>query len=330
MALQNMLKQEKNISKQQNKKLIITIDFGSNSNKYLISILKNDVLQILMKNSSIHKIAKNMDLQNYKNKTEEIFENLKKEIKYLVKTLKINSINGLAIGTEIYRKSKSNKINEIIEINKSFLKELDIPFEVISQEEESLLTERSIKMFFPEFIVIDMGGASTEITVNSKNIYKKFFYNFGCLSKINNFEIIQEFINFVNTSKIGSKIILIGGSFISFLLQTKKNSKISHFFYKKSVNEIEKFYKEIKDLNTETIREKYFFLKDREESIKTALSFIIYLLKQINKKTLIISTFTLLEGLAIKIVENQEIKINGIKNLQHNKNNILNKLYSKG
>jgi len=303
--------------------IILSLDFGSNSNKCLIAtvnyklqkkaLLNKLILRIVYKNSFVHKIAKTKDIESYKNKFSKFFKKLKKEIKRLEKEHKVNKVMSLAVGTEFYR--KENPL-EIIKINTQFLKQLNIPFKVIDQKEESILVEKGIKIFYDDYIIIDMGGGSTEITFKKGKIYQKFLYQFGCLSNIfNDLSVINDFTSFFKNEQIKNKkinkvpLILVGGSFISFLSTLKKTKKFHKYFYKVDLRKVELFYSKIKDLSTSETKKSYPFLKDREESIKTALQFIILLLKSINREVFYISTLTLLEGLTIKILElNNHIK----------------------
>lgn len=290
--------------------LIYTIDFGSNSNKYLVAIYRNKTLKILKKDSIVHKIKKNKDIEEYEKKLEILIKNLKTEIVTIKKMHKIRKIFSSSVGTEFYRLESTIR-DKIIEINQKYLKNIDTNFRVISQEEESKLSSKGIDFFFKEYIAIDLGGASTEITIKTNNIYKKFLYKFGCLSEENNYNFINNFINFHKQNIKNAELILIGGSFIATLLSIKK-IKSTKFFYTLETQEMERFFKLIINKKEKEISAIYPFLKDREESVKKALDFIIHLLNSIGIKKTRISLLTLLEGLAIDLLELNKIELNKI------------------
>lgn len=290
--------------------LIYTIDFGSNSNKYLIAIYRNKTLKILKKDSIVHKIKKNKNIEEYEKKIKTLIKNLKTEIETIKKNYKIGKILSSSIGTEFYRSESAIK-DKIIEINQKYLKNIDTDFRVISQEEESNLSSKGIDFFFKEYIAIDLGGASTEITINTNKISKKFLYQFGCLSEKNNYNFTNDFISFYNQNIRNAEFILIGGSFIATLFSIKK-IKSTKFFYTLETQEMERFFKLIINKNEEEISAIYPFLKDREESVKKALDFIIYLVNSISIQKTKISLLTLLEGLAIDLLELNKIELNKI------------------
>lgn len=296
--------------------LVLALDFGSNSNKYLLSVYRNKTLKVLKKSSFVHKIAQNLNIENYQKNLLNFVENIKQDLENynsgIFKTKKTKKIIKVAIGTEFYRSSFPEK-QKIIEINKNLLEKLEIPFKIISQEEESKLSTKPIEYFFNNYISIDLGGASTEITIKTPEFLKKFFYKFGCLTENYNFQFLDNFINFYLREKLfNSELILIGGSFIATLKSIKLNIKDQKFFYTLTLNQIKRFLEKINPLNESEIFQKYPALKDRENSVKIALNFITYFLEKIKKEKVKISLLTLLEGLTLELLELNKLELNKI------------------
>ncbi|MFN3995782.1 MAG: hypothetical protein ACK4GR_04540 [bacterium] len=309
--------------------LILTLDFGSNSNKYLISLYSNGTVKLVKKDFFIHKLAKELNIENYRYKMENFMEKIQKNLDYYQKLYKTSQVLGKAVGTEFYRIQKNSEIsneisNEILKINTTMLQKINITFEIISQKEESKLSIKPLKLFFNNYISIDLGGASTEITVKKDNLYKNFFYKFGCLKEIKDYSFIQDFVDFYFKKELSDlELILIGGSFVSTLqslrssksLKSSKSSLSRKFFYTVKTKDLKNFLKKIENLKEEQISQKYPALKGREHSVKTALNFIIYLLEKIKKEKTKISLLTLLEGLTLELLELNKLEFNKIEKI---------------
>ncbi|MCS7243999.1 MAG: hypothetical protein RMJ36_04630 [Candidatus Calescibacterium sp.] len=292
------------------KTLILTIDCGSNSNKYLISLYQKKILKILNKGSFVHQLKKEENIKKYEEKMVKFIQNIKKIIKSIISDSKIDQILALAVGTEFYRDNKPST-KKITEINEECLNDIDTKFKIITQEEESYYSNKAVEFFFSNYVVLDLGGASTEITVKNEDNYKKFFYKFGCLSQTNEYKFIQDFINFYSQMK-DIELILIGGSFISSLFSIRKIKNPQKFFYTLKTKQIQKFYKSIANLEDKELIEKYPPLKDRTESVKKALDFLIHLLEELKKEKVTISLATLLEGLTIHLLELNKLELSKI------------------
>lgn len=292
--------------------LILTLDFGSNSNKYLLSIYNKGTLTILEKGSFIHKNKTEAILEKYESNLEKFISKIEKSIQFFKNKFKPSKIITKAVGTEFYR-TKSKNRDQIIEINNKLLSRINTDLEIISQEKESYLSNKVIELFFEDYLIIDLGGGSTEIVIKNKNKYHRFLYKFGCLTYNLSKDSIEDFLEFYKKNNT-SNIILIGGSFIATLLSIKK-IKNKKLFYKLSTNQIKKFYSNIKQLDENEILQKYPALKGREISIKSALEFILNLLIKTNINKVNISLATILEGLAIDLLEFNKLELRklGIK-----------------
>ncbi|MEN3014667.1 MAG: hypothetical protein ABDH21_01210 [bacterium] len=289
--------------------LIGVINFGSNSNKFLVSIYANKTLKYVKKYSIVHKINEELKLEKYEEKLSLMIDCLYEILKS--KRKKQTLIR--AVGTEFYR--SSNQKDYIIEINEKYLQKLkdftnqQIKFEILNQEEESILTAKALEMYIPEYTLIDMGGGSTQITTKINQKYHKFLYKFGCLSKYINLNEVDDFISFYKLLQTKTDLILTGGSFISTLLAIRKIKNPRKQIYQIKTQELIKFYRKIQPLKDEDIALIYPILREREKSVKTALWFINSLLSKLETQSLKISLLTLLEGLTLQTIELNKLEL---------------------
>ncbi len=118
--------------------LIIAIDFGSNSNKYLFSKLDIDnKVKFLFKDFVIHKISslfnKNQEteilsiISAYEKLLQKFFQKIKNNLEKL-KKLSFKEIYIVSVGTEFYRKNNHYErwIKKIIDLNIAELNNLKI------------------------------------------------------------------------------------------------------------------------------------------------------------------------------------------------------------
>ncbi|MCX7971611.1 MAG: hypothetical protein N2657_00060 [bacterium] len=295
--------------------LFLTIDFGSNSNKYLISLYKDQKLYIIKKGSVIHRIKKEQNIEDYEKKLAILFNQITYSITSLKKKYNTDKFITLAVGTEFYRHTQTIT-PRVIELNKKYLNTVNTNFLVLTQEEESYYSSKVIDFFFREYIAIDLGGGSTEITVKHGNKHARFLYPFGCLSETNEYTFTKDFLDYYSNLQNELDLILMGGSFISTLLSIENIKTEKIFFHILETAIIENFYNSIINLKDNELIIRYPALIGREKSIKKALDFAIYLLRKIKKEKVIISLLTLLEGLTIYLIELNKLELSKIDFIQ--------------
>ncbi len=237
--------------------LIIAIDFGSNSNKYLFSKLDIDNrVTFLFKDFVIHKISslfnKNKETEilniilDYENLLQKFFQKIKNNLGKF-KKYNFTEIIIVSVGTEFYRKNNQYKnwIEKIINLNITELNNLMLflekkykkkvilyPFEVISQQKESELVFMGLNNLvnnLDNFALIDLGGASTELTFKKNNYINKILLDTGAVYFNKQIDLNSVFDNYSENIKNIENIILVGGSFISLFLAIQKYKIFKNF-----------------------------------------------------------------------------------------------------
>jgi hypothetical protein len=227
---------------------VIAIDFGSNSNKYLFFYKDIQKHEFLIKDFVIHKISSIFNQKNDKSISKIIF-NYQKLLNFFFSKIK-NNLNKFiknnknvehfyikSIGTEFYRNNTYQYyIKKIIDLNNQELQNLKLflekkykkkvtlyNFEVITQEKESELVIKSVNKLITNidnFTLVDLGGASTEITIKKNNYINKILLNTGAVYFNNQIDLN----NILNNQDIKDieNVILVGGSFVSLFFSLEK------------------------------------------------------------------------------------------------------------
>lgn len=228
--------------------LIIAIDFGSNSNKYLFSKLDiNNKVVFFFKDFVVHKVSsifnktQEIEIMNvisdYKKLLQKFFQKIKNNLEKF-KKLDFNYIYIISVGTEFYRKNDKYYIKEIIKLNntelnnlKSFLekkykkKVVLYPLEIISQEKESELVFIGLNNLInniDNFILVDLGGASTELTIKKNNYINKILLNTGAVYFNNQIDLNSVINDYSENIRNIDNVILVGGSFVSLFFSIQK------------------------------------------------------------------------------------------------------------
>jgi hypothetical protein len=227
---------------------VIALDFGSNSNKYLFFNKDIQNHKFLIKDFVIHKISSIFNQKNDKSILK-IILNYQKLLKFFFGKIK-NNLNKFiknnknieyfyikSIGTEFYRNTNYQYyIKKIIDLNNKELQNLKLflekkykkkvilaNFEVITQEKESELVLKGINKLITNidnFILVDLGGASTEITIKKNNYINKILLNTGAVY-FNNQIDLNNILNNQNIEDM-ENVILVGGSFVSLFFSLEK------------------------------------------------------------------------------------------------------------
>jgi len=227
---------------------VIALDFGSNSNKYLFFYKDVQNHKFLIKDFVIHKISSIFSQKNNKSILK-IILNYQKLLKFFFNKLR-NNLNKFinnnkvieyfyikSIGTEFYRNTDYQYyIKKIIDLNNQELQNLKFflekkykkkvilaNFEVITQEKESELVLKGVNKLITNidnFILVDLGGASTEITIKKNDYINKILLNTGAVY-FNNQIDLNNILNNQNIKDMES-VILVGGSFVSLFFSLVK------------------------------------------------------------------------------------------------------------
>jgi len=227
---------------------VIALDFGSNSNKYLFFYKGTQKHEFLIKDFVIHKISSIFNQKNDKSILK-IILNYQKLLKFFFSKIK-NNLNKFiknnkniehfyikSVGTEFYRNTDYQYyIKKIIDLNNQELQNLKLflekkyqkkvtlyNFEIITQEKESELVFKGVNKLITNvdnFILVDLGGASTEITIKKNNYIDKILLNTGAVYFNNQIDLN----NILNNRDIENieNVILVGGSFVSLFFSLEK------------------------------------------------------------------------------------------------------------
>ncbi len=163
---------------------VAAIDCGSNSTRLLIANAANGKLEILHKEHQVTRLSDSI------NKTNTISDDSKKRFfkvlrKYLKQIEKYDVQEVFCIGTAVFRNS-SNADSIIEDVKKRF----NLEIKIITGEEEGLLTSLGVQSSFnnlENYLIVDIGGQSTELISDINNKLKIQSEDIGVVSMSENF-----------------------------------------------------------------------------------------------------------------------------------------------
>ena len=166
---------------------IVTIDLGSNSFRVLKYDCKNH--KIISEYNEVVGMADGLVDTGIISK--EAIQRVINAISHSIEVLKYNSQNAICVTTAAMRKASNNK--EVLE----YLKEkVGTNFSIIDGNEEARLTLLAVKYALKrekinseKFVLLDIGGGSTEIIINTNDNYKAHSFDFGIVT------MTQRFLN---------------------------------------------------------------------------------------------------------------------------------------
>ena len=290
------------------------IDCGSNSTRLLISTVENGNLENLHKEHQVTRLSDNID------KTGAISNDSKKRFfkvlrKYMRKIEEYKVQEVFCIGTAVFRNSK-NSYEIIDEVKKRF----NLEIKMISGEEEGLLTSLGVQSSFENlenYLIIDIGGQSTELITDIDNMLDIQSEDIGVVSVSENYfnenpintdkeETATNFFNDIFHVKDYAHRQLIGvsGTFTS-LGSIYLNQKIydENEIDKVIISEdyVENIYENLKTLSVPKIISTYPSLDPkRAVTITSGLFLVKNLLKKYKITQLKVSKSDILEGLILK------------------------------
>lgn len=159
---------------------IVTIDLGSNSFRVLKYDCKNH--KIISEYNEVVGMADGLvDTGIISN---EAIQRVIKAISHSVEVVNYNPLNAVCVTTAAMRKASNNK--EVLE----YLKEkAGTNFSIIDGNEEARLTLLAVKYALKrekinseKFVLLDIGGGSTEIIVNTNDNYEAHSFDFGIVT----------------------------------------------------------------------------------------------------------------------------------------------------
>ncbi len=294
--------------------VIGALDCGSNSTRLLISRVENGALENLYKEHQVTRLSDSID------KTGRISDDSKKRFfkvlrKYIRKIEEYEVQEVFCIGTAVFRNSKNS--DEVIdEVKKRF--NLDI--KIISGEEEGLLTSLGVQSSFENlqnYLIVDIGGQSTELITDIENKLDVQSEDIGVVSMSENYFIenpisidkernaINYFNDIFHNKDYGHRqLIGVSGTFTSlgsiYLNQKKYDeNEIDKIII--SYDSVKSIYEDLKNLSEPKIISKYPSLDPKRAlTITSGLFLVINLLKKYKITQLKVSKSDILEGLILK------------------------------
>lgn len=159
---------------------IVSVDLGSNSFRVLKYDCKNH--EIISEYNEVVGMADG--LVDTGLISIEAQERVVSAILHSVQTIKYNPTTAVCVTTAAMRKASNNK-----EVLKYFKDKTGIDFEIIDGNEEARLTLLAVryalkreKINSKKFVLLDIGGGSTEIIVNTDDEYTAHSFDFGIVT----------------------------------------------------------------------------------------------------------------------------------------------------
>lgn len=159
---------------------IVSVDLGSNSFRVLKYDCKNH--KIISEYNEVVGMADGLVDTGLISK--EAQERVIDAILHSVEVIKYDPKSAICVTTAAMRKASNNR-----EVLKYFKDRTGINFEIIDGNEEARLTLLAVKYALKrekinssKFILLDIGGGSTEIIVNTNDEYKAYSFDFGIVT----------------------------------------------------------------------------------------------------------------------------------------------------
>ena len=178
---------------------IVTIDLGSNS----FRVLKYDCTnhKIISEYNEVVGMADGLVDTGIISKEAKI--RVIKAISHSVEIIGYNPSNAICVTTAAMRKASNNK-----EVLKYFKDETGANFSLIDGNEEARLTLIAVKYALKreninsdKFILLDIGGGSTEIIVNTKDKYEAHSFDFGIVTMTQKYLVHHDLHNDLENRK---------------------------------------------------------------------------------------------------------------------------------
>ena len=145
---------------------VASIDLGSNSTRLLIADITDGTISSIHKEHKVTRMGDN--LTKSKNISKESMKRVLKVLTQYFKTIDINGVENVQIvGTAALRDAENSE-EVIMQIQKKF----DVEIDIVSGEEEGVLTSLGVLHSLEDiqdFLIVDIGGRSTEFIYDKNN-----------------------------------------------------------------------------------------------------------------------------------------------------------------
>lgn len=185
---------------------IVTIDLGSNSFRVLKYDCKNH--KIISEYNEVVGMADGLVDSGIISK--EAIHRVITAISHSIEIINYNPKNAICVTTAAMRKASNNK--EVLAYLKN---EVGTEFSIIDGNEEARLTLLAVKYALKrekinseKFVLLDIGGGSTEIIVNTNEKYEAYSFDFGIVTMTQKFLNHNDLKNDLENKKLEIKLFL--------------------------------------------------------------------------------------------------------------------------
>ena len=293
---------------------VAAIDCGSNSTRLLIAQPINGKLEALYRHNEVTRLSNRSRQTNVilPDSKKRFYNVLKKYIKK-IRDYKVQEV--FCIGTAVFRNSENSE-NIVDEVKKRF----NLEIKIISSREEGLLTALGVQSSFnnlENYLIVDIGGQSTELIYDLENKIKVISNDIGVVSLNENyldtnplrdslemdankyFEKIFTQFDFTKRDLIG-----VSGTFTtlaSIFLNQKRYNEEEIDKIQIDIKSVNKIYDKVKLLSEAQIITHYPSLDPkRAKTITSGIFMVKNILKKYEINQLKVSKSDILEGLILK------------------------------
>ena len=293
---------------------VAAIDCGSNSTRLLIARPINGKLEALYRHNEVTRLSNRSRQTNVilPDSKKRFYNVLKKYIKK-IRDYKVQEV--FCIGTAVFRNSENSE-NIVDEVKKRF----NLEIKIISSREEGLLTALGVQSSFnnlENYLIVDIGGQSTELIYDLENKIKVISNDIGVVSLNENyldtnplrdsleidankyFEKIFTQFDFTKRDLIG-----VSGTFTtlaSIFLNQKRYNEEEIDKIQIDIKSVNKIYDKVKLLSEAQIITHYPLLDPkRAKTITSGIFMVKNILKKYEINQLKVSKSDILEGLILK------------------------------
>jgi exopolyphosphatase / guanosine-5'-triphosphate,3'-diphosphate pyrophosphatase len=185
---------------------IVTIDLGSNSFRVLKYDCKNH--KIISEYNEVVGMADGLVDTGLISK--EAIQRVIVAILHSIEVIKYNPQDAICVTTAAMRNASNSE-----EILKYLSQEVKTNFSIIDGKEEARLTLLAVKYALKrekinsdKFVLLDIGGGSTEIIINTNNSYKAHSFDFGIVTLTQKFLNHDDLKNDLENKKLEIKLFL--------------------------------------------------------------------------------------------------------------------------
>lgn len=284
------------------------VDIGTNTLRLLIKDIKND--NVIFRKNYYLLLGKSCENDILSKKGFESLYSVLTEIKELVHKYNVSKVFGVA--TAFARKIKNSE--ELFDLIKSVL---PCDIKLIDGETEGRIVASALSDGFKlleDFLIIDVGGGSTEFIYKSRKGLSIKSLEIGSLSLAKNFfsvypptqKDIKSLVMYVKNSLVEiPKSYLdityygVGGTFttVAFLLTKQEvyNRDLINGF-KLKLTELERFFDEVVNFSEEEIKERYPLEHGREKVLLSGVIEVLTIMRTLGINEIIVSDISLIDG----------------------------------